>query len=193
MDTCQINNNLYVIRNKFSDSGIIYRNNYPELYPEDQRFPTEKDFGLEADGFCTACYLGYVMHYRIISDHLFLEGIDILSKNPPPSVNDISPFQIPKGFGFWSYNGLNIPLKVTGGLLLDIIPLKMATSIRLWQFSFRKSIKRIGLRFLKGLCIVGYQYIPTRFRRGKILSFNTHLSKESVNHHLTIIKRKVRS
>lgn len=125
MDTCWYQNNLYGITSTvIVEEGVILE--FEELLklPRDKRFPAPSNFNLKPYFTSTACWAGFVMHYKISTqdDWLYLDTMDINMDNPP-LVNRRAPRNYPTLAGGyphfqWRYEELDIPVKITGGLEL---------------------------------------------------------------------------
>ena len=194
LDTCRYKNEFYLIPLSFNDRLVLQElqkiNDIKEppvgLYPEKvgliNPFHT---FGFtRGKRGSTACWRGYVLHYLIQGDRLYLDGLDINAKNPM-SLNNVSPQENPQDPSFWMYSELHIPLDCTGGFLLVHFPSWTPDHPfgRLFQ-TLSPSTKRIGIRFIDGRCVVGFEFQPNKQR----ISFSEIFSKDREKGALEILK-----
>lgn len=83
--------------------------------------------GLNPVGMCTACWRGYVCHYRVADERLLLGTLAVSHGDaesgemvPGPAVHGIEPVEGEGWMDFFNcvYEGLDLPVAYTGGLLL---------------------------------------------------------------------------
>jgi hypothetical protein len=78
---------------------------------------------------CTACWRGYVATYSLLDDHLFLKDLGInlielkedgrnVSPSTGPEINGITPLQDSCDMVYNTYENVNLPLELTGGILV---------------------------------------------------------------------------
>ena len=73
--------------------------------------------GVKPVGFSSACWRGYIAHYTVNDAKLFLTSLHIgLPQGQPPRLFGVSPAST-KWLG-WLYDGFQLPIAFTGGLLL---------------------------------------------------------------------------
>ncbi|MFX0034014.1 MAG: hypothetical protein ACFE9I_00060 [Candidatus Hermodarchaeota archaeon] len=99
------------------DEFIYNGEKYDVLGVKGREMYTLKEFGLIPSSFTTACYRGFIMRYKITSNHLFLDRLYITAENPP-MINNIKPTIISKENkeswieDMFKYKYLNLQLKV---------------------------------------------------------------------------------
>lgn len=82
--------------------------------------------GFEPDGMCSACWRGYITHYSILNDSLFLTSLEVVGF-PEDLASQAEAGTGPELFGVlptsghflgYGYEGFQLPIAFTGGLLL---------------------------------------------------------------------------
>ena len=77
------------------------------------------DFGIKAEGYCTALYRGYLAEYRIEEGALLLTTLHVFTATAsPPSIMGKAPRRSDSWLGDWSYEGIGFPCGFDGSLLL---------------------------------------------------------------------------
>jgi hypothetical protein len=91
---------------------IVYPPEYSMLF-------SPQDYGLMPVSYSTDCYRGYVCHFKVSSNQLFLENLSIAFESE--ETNDKELFGKLPEFGIWlaEYKNLNLPICYTGHLLIS--------------------------------------------------------------------------
>lgn len=93
-----------------------------------------RDFGLSPYSNCTASYSGWCASFAVSESQLVLNNLYInLKETEGPNINGVSPVSNKHIFNN-HYEGLNLPLSFSGGVLLVRDPLGMLT-FKIWHFS----------------------------------------------------------
>lgn len=170
-DTCLYQKRRHVIQHfeTMDEETLLEFNKLPNI--SDSRLPTPYDYGMKPYDNSTACVRGYVMHYEVTSEErLYLNGMDINVRHDPSIVNGVAPFAKQKRFFDWSYEGLDIPLEINGGLRLGRIAHvetsaeTLGPSANLWQSPTIEKI--VGVGFLNGYCVLSREFFSFPFLTG---------------------------
>ena len=87
------------------------------------------DFGIKTRSASSGCWRGYIMHYEIKNDEIYMLGFWVRTKNGvnPPEINGVAPKPLAKrydpdglhGLGFThEYKNVNLKLPFTGTIWL---------------------------------------------------------------------------
>lgn len=81
-------------------------------------FDPEK-YGLKPEAPHTACWKGFVIHFSVKNDQLYVDKLEVYCDNGIyPVINDVKPKDRTRFSGFYVYNGLKMPLKYTGSIII---------------------------------------------------------------------------
>jgi hypothetical protein len=105
--TAQIHDHIYYRGDEYAIVGI-----------KGSGLPSPLDFGIIPVMMSTACYRGYFAGYTCTGDMLFLTSLTVRARtNTYPPVDDVHPV-IGGAFNAGQYQGLYLPVRFTGGLLI---------------------------------------------------------------------------
>ena len=101
---------------------LIYKNtSYAIVGMKGEEILHPIDFGLEPRSPHTGNWRGYVMRYKVQSQRLLLDKMDVYVEDlnlDPPKINDVKPTKKKEGLLHLVYKYLNLQTKFTGGILI---------------------------------------------------------------------------
>ncbi|MFX1401952.1 MAG: hypothetical protein ACFE8V_11995 [Promethearchaeota archaeon] len=108
---------------------FYYKDKKLELVGLKGKLPIPSDYGIETHMTATSCRRGYIMRYKIVENHLFLDGFWFNTKSDDlPEINGVKPIKLSEETAkegdymhtmfTYEYRDLNLSLQFNGKILL---------------------------------------------------------------------------
>ncbi|MFX1488125.1 MAG: hypothetical protein ACFFBI_03190 [Promethearchaeota archaeon] len=108
---------------------FYYKDQKLELVGLKGKLPIPSDYGIETHMAATSCRRGYIMRYKIVENHLFLDGFWLNPKSDDlPEINGVKPIKLSEETAkeedymhtmfTYEYRDLNMSLQFKGKILL---------------------------------------------------------------------------